>query len=80
MFVIEPDEPGEPRMWMKRFWVPIPLSLFARAEHRTFVCSAWMTVQDAGMMGEIAAECVTVSIERLICKRLLAGLNTPKTT
>ncbi|KAI0770874.1 hypothetical protein BD413DRAFT_493111 [Trametes elegans] len=42
-----PPSVDGPATWLVRFWVPVPLALFARgAEHRTFVCRARVTVRD----------------------------------
>ncbi|KAI0327969.1 hypothetical protein GY45DRAFT_1067139 [Cubamyces sp. BRFM 1775] len=67
---------GKPRSWTTGFWVPIPLSLFARAEHKTFICSAKVTVRDldTDTTTEITAKREMVSIECLIHQRLLPGI------
>ncbi|KAI8969694.1 hypothetical protein BD414DRAFT_532056 [Trametes punicea] len=68
-----PDDPDGPCRWQVRFWVPVPLSLFVRAEHRTFVCRAKVTVRDwETPKTEIPAGCIAIGIEHLSSGRLLA--------
>ncbi|KAI0364800.1 hypothetical protein BV20DRAFT_818148 [Pilatotrama ljubarskyi] len=67
-----PGDPDGPCTWVVRFWVPVPLHLFARAEHRTFVCRARVTVKDWDTpRAEVPAGCTAVGIERLRSDRLL---------
>ncbi|KAI0668810.1 hypothetical protein C8Q78DRAFT_249959 [Trametes maxima] len=68
---LNPDPDG-PCTWTVRFWVPVPVGLFARAEHRTFVCRAQVTVGDWETPRTIVkAGCCAVGIERLRTGRLL---------
>ncbi|KAI0830353.1 hypothetical protein BC628DRAFT_1416635 [Trametes gibbosa] len=70
------DNPDGPCTWLVRFWVPIPLHLFARAEHRTFVCRAKVTVRDwETPKTVIPGGCIAVGMERLRTGRLLSGLS-----
>ncbi|KAI0353270.1 hypothetical protein OH77DRAFT_1522730 [Trametes cingulata] len=65
-------DPDGPCTWLVRFWVPVPLRLFARAEHRTFVCRARVTVKDWDTpRAEVPAGCTAVGIERLWTERVL---------
>ncbi|KAH9859173.1 hypothetical protein C2E23DRAFT_801740 [Lenzites betulinus] len=58
----------------RRFWVPVPFKLFARAEHLTFECRAKVTIQYPGeRRTTVHAESVMVGIECLRTERLLAG-------
>ncbi|CDO69810.1 hypothetical protein BN946_scf184803.g8 [Trametes cinnabarina] len=67
-----PGDPDGPCQWEVRFWVPVPLRLFVRAEHRTFVCRAKVTVKDwETPKTEVPAGCIAVGIERLKTERLL---------
>ena len=68
-----PDDPDGPCRWEVRFWVPVPVRLFGRAEHRTFVCRAKVTVRDwETPKTDVPAGCIAVGIERLRTERLLA--------
>ncbi|OSD05643.1 hypothetical protein PYCCODRAFT_1432181 [Trametes coccinea BRFM310] len=72
------DNPDVPFQWLVRFWVPVPLTLFARAEYRTFVCEAKVTMKDLDTPAtEVVAERVVVGIERLRSERLLANPRGP---
>ncbi|KAI9065530.1 hypothetical protein FKP32DRAFT_476080 [Trametes sanguinea] len=72
------DDPDVPFQWLVRFWVPVPMTLFARAEHRTFVCEANVTMRDPDTPAtEVVAERVVVGIERLQSERLLATPRRP---
>ncbi|KAI0641275.1 hypothetical protein C8Q79DRAFT_333388 [Trametes meyenii] len=65
-------DPDGPCTWTIRFCVPVPLRLFARAEHRTFVCRAQVTVGDWETPRTVVkAGCCAVGIERLRAGRLL---------
>ncbi|KAI0325384.1 hypothetical protein GY45DRAFT_249924 [Cubamyces sp. BRFM 1775] len=67
-----PDDPDGPCRWEVRFWVPVPVRLFGRAEHRTFVCRAKVTVRDwETPKTDVPAGCIAVGIERLRSERLL---------
>ncbi|KAH9885596.1 hypothetical protein C8Q73DRAFT_669451 [Cubamyces lactineus] len=67
-----PDDPDGPCRWEVRFWVPVPLRLFGRAEHRTFVCRAKVTVRDwETPKTDVPAGCIAVGIEHLRTGRLL---------
>ena len=69
-----PPSADGPATWLVRFWVPVPLALFARgAEHRMFVCRARVTVRDwQTPQTDVPGGCVAVGIERLRSERLLA--------
>ncbi|KAI8983214.1 hypothetical protein BD414DRAFT_537537 [Trametes punicea] len=68
-----PEDPEGPFTWLVRFWVPVPIALFARAEHKAFVCSAKVTVKDSDTpRTEVVAERLTVGIDRVWSERLLA--------
>ncbi|KAI0770881.1 hypothetical protein BD413DRAFT_613419 [Trametes elegans] len=73
---VEPDAPNGPFTWLVRFWVPVPVQLFAHAEHKMFVCRASVMMEDYGCEGpqpsDVVAEPVVVGIERLRSDRLLA--------
>ncbi|KAI0641256.1 hypothetical protein C8Q79DRAFT_332009 [Trametes meyenii] len=63
---VEPQNEDGPYAWRVRFWVPVPVSLFARAEHKTFLCRAKVIVEDSnGQKSKVSATSVPVGIERL---------------
>ncbi|EIW51905.1 uncharacterized protein TRAVEDRAFT_54321 [Trametes versicolor FP-101664 SS1] len=72
------DNPDGPCTWTVRFWVPVPLRLFARAEHRTFVCRAKVTMRDWETPTTVVpGGCVVVGMERLRTKQLFADGGAP---
>ncbi|KAI0641259.1 hypothetical protein C8Q79DRAFT_332110 [Trametes meyenii] len=74
-FKVVETQPGALFASHVRFWVPIPLSLFAGAEHRTFACRATIKVQDWDLPdSDVVAEGVAVGIERLHTERFLPGV------
>ncbi|KAI0668782.1 hypothetical protein C8Q78DRAFT_247424 [Trametes maxima] len=63
---VEPQNEDGPYTWRVRFWVPVPVSLFARAEHKAFLCRAKVIVEDSnGQKSKVSATSVPVGIERL---------------
>ncbi|TBU22084.1 hypothetical protein BD311DRAFT_167234 [Dichomitus squalens] len=72
---VKPDNPDGPHAWLVHFWVPVPLSLFTRSVHRTFVCRAKVSVGGYGTAEtDIPAGCVAVGIESLQSNECIAGL------
>ncbi len=63
------EEAGGPLTWRISFWVPVPAYLFARAESKTFVCQASVTIRHADRGAQqtisVRAEDIAVGIERL---------------
>ncbi|OJT02858.1 hypothetical protein TRAPUB_6609 [Trametes pubescens] len=72
------DDPDGPCTWTVRFWVPIPLRLFARTEHRTFVCRAKVTMRDWETPTTVVpGGCIVVGMERLRSRQLFADGGAP---
>ncbi len=70
---VKPDDPDGPHAWMVHFWVPVPLALFARSVHRTFLCRAKITVGGYDTPETvIPAGCVAAGIESLKSDRFIA--------
>lgn len=62
---------GNTLTWFIRFWVPVPVTLIARAEHKSFICQARVKIQHEELSGEemwVSAEDIVVGIERLRLK------------
>ena len=72
---VKPDDPDGPHAWLVHFWVPIPLSLFSRSVHRTFVCRARVSVGGYETVEtDIPAGCVAVGVESLQSNKCVTGL------
>ncbi|KAI0816888.1 hypothetical protein BC628DRAFT_1424171 [Trametes gibbosa] len=68
---IEPTRPNGPFVWHIRFWVPVPLVLFASAEHRTFLCDASVSMHYGDEQASfVFADSVSVGIEYIRSERL----------
>ncbi|PIL34748.1 hypothetical protein GSI_02535 [Ganoderma sinense ZZ0214-1] len=63
---VKPDDPDGAHAWMVHFWVPVPLALFARSVHRTFLCRAKIVVGGYDTPETvIPAGCIATGIESL---------------
>ncbi|KAH9938883.1 uncharacterized protein BXZ73DRAFT_99945 [Epithele typhae] len=61
--------------WRVRFWAPVPLALFGRREHRTFVVRARATVVDWDLpKAEVCAAPVVVGVESLKSEAFLGAV------